>query len=283
MRLFTYFVKPLFFALFLGSLLAAPEAINDAKLIKVFEQKMQVLQEKGGYTKVSELVASMADAPEEVSSVFLNGLAKTSPSNPEDSVFILASVYDCGHCDKWHLGGVSTAWALTADGLMVSNHHALALAKGELMGISDRSGNVWPVVEIVAVDYDSDICVFKVAGGDFSPLVVGKPAPIGSEVHVIGHPRKYFFYHSFGQVNRYVERERKNDAGLADWMNISADFAKGSSGGPVLNKEGMVVGMVSFTNSIYYERNKEKNSNLQMVVKNCTPVSAIRSLIEGDQ
>ena len=63
-------------------------------------------------------------------------------------------------------------------------------------------------------------------------------------------------------------------------MAITADYAKGSSGAPVLNSEGEVVGMVSATNSIYYTREKGQNQNLQMVVKLCIPVAAISKLLD---
>jgi S1-C subfamily serine protease len=62
-------------------------------------------------------------------------------------------------------------------------------------------------------------------------------------------------------------------------MAITADYAKGSSGGPVLNARGEVVGMVSSTNSIYYTREKGQNQNLQMVIKSCVPVGAISKLL----
>jgi serine protease Do len=63
-----------------------------------------------------------------------------------------------------------------------------------------------------------------------------------------------------------------------EWMAISADYARGSSGAGVLNDSGEVVGMVASTITINYD-NKEK-TNPQMVVRLCAPVDAIRRLIE---
>ena len=63
-----------------------------------------------------------------------------------------------------------------------------------------------------------------------------------------------------------------------EWMAISADYARGSSGAAVLNDSGEVVGMVASTITINY--NREKETNPQMVVGLCAPVEAIRRLIE---
>ena len=35
-------------------------------------------------------------------------------------------------------------------------------------------------------------------------------------------------------------------------MGVTAEYARGSSGGPVMDDAGNVIGMVSSTNSIYY-------------------------------
>lgn len=64
-------------------------------------------------------------------------------------------------------------------------------------------------------------------------------------------------------------------------MTITADFAKGSSGCPVLDECGAVVGIVNNTESIYYDDDgKKKQTDLQMVVKNATPSWAVRPMID---
>jgi V8-like Glu-specific endopeptidase len=71
-----------------------------------------------------------------------------------------------------------------------------------------------------------------------------------------------------------------NERKLGRRMAITADYAKGSSGAPVFNRKGQVVGVVSSTSSIYYSVENGKKENLQMVVKNCIPVESIRELIQ---
>ena len=66
-------------------------------------------------------------------------------------------------------------------------------------------------------------------------------------------------------------------------MSITADFAKGSSGCPVLDEELYnVIGIVNNTESIYYDDDGHKKQlDLQMVVKNATPSWAVLPLVEG--
>ena len=94
-------------------------------------------------------------------------------------------------------------------------------------------------------------------------------------VHVISHPDGMFYYYSKGMISLYDTMKGKP---RIQWMVISADYARGSSGAPVLNDSGEVVGMVASTVTIHYE--KRKLTNPQMVVRLCAPVDAIRALIE---
>jgi S1-C subfamily serine protease len=201
--------------------------------------------------------------------------------NPDAAVYLISSVYLCGKCDKWHLGGTASAWALTADGLMVTNYHVFEKAKGGAMGVCGVDGKTHRIIEVLAADETNDIAVFRVDAKDLKPLPIGPDAEVGSSVEVISHPERRFFTHTFGKVSRYHQLPAKPDAPKRIMMSITADYAKGSSGGPVLDAEGRVIGMVSSTQSIYYESSRKDKlaGPLQMVVKNCVPVSAISAVL----
>jgi S1-C subfamily serine protease len=273
------FVKFLPLALLVTALSAdEPFVVDDTKLNKAFEAGIGAVADSKEHITADDLAKAVEAAPKSVASL---SLPDTSPEDPATAVYLIGSVYKCDKCDKWHAGGIASAWALTRDGVMASNYHVFEKAKGAAMGVCDREGKTYPILEILAADKAADVAIFRVKADDLVPLAIGTPAGIGSEVRVISHPDRRFFTQTSGEVSRYHRQPARTDQPATVWMNITADYAKGSSGGPVIDEAGKVVGMVSSTQSIYYESNNgQPKGALQMVVKNCVPASAIRALLK---
>ena len=260
-------------------LLAKPVVINDSKLLAALQAGVGEFSDDESIPKADALKEAVEKAPRSVAVKVES--SKATGSDPADAVYMVGGVYKCGNCDKWHVGGVATAWALGSDGLMVTNHHVLEGAKGGALGVCDRKGNTYPVMEVLAADEVADMALFRVRAEGLTTVSLAEPAGIGTGVQVISHPNRRFFMHTFGEVSRYHLRPGRKNRRESTWMSITADYAKGSSGGPVLNADGQVVGMVASTQSIYYESNDGKPKGpLQMVVKNCVPVSSIATMIE---
>ena len=72
----------------------------------------------------------------------------------------------------------------------------------------------------------------------------------------------------------------ETDATLATRSDLTADYAKGSSGSPLFNEKGNVACMVATTHSIYYDVKNNVERNLQMVVKSCVPAESVLKLIK---
>ena len=195
----------------------------------------------------------------------------------KSSVLMIGRIYKCDKCTKWHVGSAS-AFALTSDGVIVTNYHVIDEKEGATLGAMDLSGKTYAVSEVLAASKADDIAILRLKGATLTPLrLANKAAPVGTPINVISHPDGRYFTMTKGDVSRYYLFRGKE--GSAPRMAITADYAKGSSGAPVLNSEGEVVGMVSATNSIYYTKVKGQNQNLQMVIKSCIPVEAIKKLL----
>lgn len=268
-----------------GSALAVaePVIIDDRMLAKSLSDALTEFAESDQGTSADDLRKEVEVAPSKLARNFKRTSGNTD--NPHESVYLISSAYNCGKCSKWHLGGIATAWALSHDGLMVSNYHVFEKTKGDAMAVCGFDGTVHRVVKVLAADKANDIAIFQVDAKRLKPLVIGKPAPVGEDVEVISNPQGRFFTHTFGEVSRYHRVGSRNGEKESPFqMSITADYAKGSSGGPVLDSKRNVVGMVTSTQSIYYKssRGAEPQGPLQMVVKNCVPISAITAMLEGN-
>lgn len=193
----------------------------------------------------------------------------------KNSVVVVGTLYKCKKCTKWHTSTAS-GFFVSKDGAVVTNLHVVKKEEGyQALGVMTSDGEVYLVTKVLASDRRNDLVILQVdAGADavFTPAsLASDDAPAGTPVVLISHPSGHFYTLTSGIVSRHVlQRGRKR-------MEITADYAKGSSGAPVLDAAGNVTGIVRTTTSIYYTGDK----NLQMVVKTCIPVSALKKMIDG--
>ena len=139
-------------------------------------------------------------------------------------------------------------------------------------------GEVRPVVEVLAAHADADVAVLRVEGEGFTALPLRSGVRPGEPVHVLSHPDSAFWYFSSGNVaRRTIRRERRRAP--VEMLEITADYARGSSGGPVVDSTGAVVGVAQATNSVYYDERGDAQENLQMVFKYVVPSEAILELV----
>jgi serine protease Do len=234
---------------------AVPHHVDDEE---VYDNLMEKLKE---LAKAKKCLAH-----EKLLKKFKPGVAKVTPARPGEKaltpeevykaavpgVFIVGSVYpDVDNPGDWLDGTYATAWVLAADGVLVTNWHVFEeLEKGEVFGAADRDGNVYPMTDFLGGDKVADVAIIRIAAKGLTPLPVAPThAEVGSWVGLISHPGDLFYMYTQGHVTRYSTNN--NDDGKREkWMGISAEYASGSSCGPVLNKYGAVVGMAALTLSI---------------------------------
>jgi S1-C subfamily serine protease len=132
-----------------------------------------------------------------------------------------------------------------SDSLVVTNAHVVRGAAGanaKLVGAAPHA----KVLGVVAVDVNHDLALLVVGGlgGSAMPVSDGVTAEVGARIYAIGNPRGLEGTFSEGIVSGI--RAEKADT----LVQITAPISPGSSGGPVINSEGQVVGVAtsSFTN-----------------------------------
>jgi len=177
----------------------------------------------------------------------------------------------------------ATGFVIHKDGVIVSNAHVLeAFRDMKAVGVMTSDGRVFPVKAVLAADRLNDAAVLKVEATDLTPLPLARSVPVGATVYCLSHPlmnylgtENGFFAFTQGIVSgRY--RTRLMGETPINVLTITADYAQGSSGGPILNEHGAVVGMVCQTLTI-----SDDNDESQMTWKFSRPSSSILALLQN--
>lgn len=196
----------------------------------------------------------------------------------KSGVLIVGGVYKCDRCGRWHVGATS-GFLITSSGAFVTNYHVAGSERNRMLVAMTHDGRIFPVKEVLAANEEDDVAILQLNAPDteFEPVALSTDAPVGTPVTVISHPKRRFYSLTQGYVSRYhTERHQGKTSSV---MSITADFARGSSGGPVFNEHGAVVGLVRSTVSIYYEVKDGRQENLQMVFKQCVPAASVLKLV----
>ena len=150
---------------------------------------------------------------------------------------------------RWRLD-LSCGFFLTEDGAVATAYHVLeldrAVSKGCLVVVDDE-GTVYPVAEIIAANKTSDVCILRVrAAGKTNPLPLSEDVRPGDRVFCFSDPMGERSYFSAGIVNRLVEPAKQKNGGVPPLLlDVSTDWAPGSSGAAVIDEYGNAVGLVS--------------------------------------
>ena len=123
-------------------------------------------------------------------------------------------------------------------GLAVSNYHVFGntLIGEELIKMVD-SDKAYKVTEVIAKDEENDFIVFRVNCDDNNYLKIARDKPdVGEKVFAIGSPRGLENTFSSGEISQW----RSDKV-----MQINVQIDHGSSGGPLINQYGQVVGITS--------------------------------------
>lgn len=163
-------------------------------------------------------------------------------------VVVVGGIYKCEKCQHWH-ASCSSGFAVHKDGLILTNRHVVeGFQKLEAAGVMTDDGRVLPVKEVLASNRTNDLALLKVDGGYLHPLPIAKDVAVGAKVYCLAHPvlseGKINCFYAFtpGMVSgKFTVYDEKHQP-LKE-LAITADYGPGSSGGPLLDERGAVVGM----------------------------------------
>ena len=144
--------------------------------------------------------------------------------------------------------GQGSGWMYDTDGHVVTNEHVIDGATE--VNIRFRTGG-WRRASIVADDVYSDLAVLEVdqPPGDANALPVKtRDPPVGEEVLAIGNPFGFSGSVSSGIVSgldRTLPATPDSNFTIPDAIQTDAPVNPGNSGGPLVDLQGRVVGVIN--------------------------------------
>ncbi|MFC6591822.1 S1C family serine protease [Deinococcus lacus] len=140
--------------------------------------------------------------------------------------------------------GLGTGFFIEADGQVLTAYHVVS--EGRFFQVQTLAGRRYPA-RLVAFDAAADTALLQVDSKEIFPTLPispKKPRP-GQPVLAIGNSGGDFLQPRQGRLLRLDAA-----AGRADFpqgtLEMDAPLAPGDSGGPILNRQGQVIGVVSY-------------------------------------
>jgi serine protease Do len=133
-----------------------------------------------------------------------------------------------------------TGFLIDGKGYIITNAHVL---KGKTIIATNAQGEKF-VAKVCTKDIERDIAILKIEDKDFKPIStlpygISKTVNLAAPIFTMGYPKDEIVY---GEGYLSSESGYKSDT-LSYQIAISADH--GNSGGPVLNKRGDVIGILT--------------------------------------
>ncbi|MEI7945151.1 MAG: serine protease [bacterium] len=200
------------------------------------------------------------------------------------SVVIIGSVYLCGKCKNLHLS-TAAGFAVSEEGVFLTNHHVVSSDTNALgMVAITADGKVAGVTEVLAANQVEDWALIRIPELKLNPLPLKGNVSVGSEVFLVSHPNEHFFSFGKGNVARYGKgkthsvqgtAKERHILGVTEWLEITAEFGRGASGGPVMDACGNVVGLISRVEGSKVADSNEDHNLGRMIFKQCTPIGLV--------
>ena len=235
-----------FFIIFFVMILTA---ILTVALYKMYEGiRIYTYEEDNGYTvertsqevkNIKEKSTQVADLVENVTSSVV-GISKIKDAG--STIFLKNSTSSLG---------LGTGVIVTENGYILSNEHVTG-GKYSNCYVTLENGKTY-TANVVWSDSGIDLSILKinVKGLPFSTLGDSNTVRVGETVYAIGNPIGYEFQRTvtsgiIGATNRTIKLEENNKTFyMEDLIQTDATINPGNSGGPLINTDGLIIGINS--------------------------------------
>lgn len=143
-----------------------------------------------------------------------------------------------------------TGFVISKDGYIATNAHVVEGANRITVDLLDSSGQSrrYEAIPIVT-DSKNDVAVIKIEDDSFKhfktiPYTLEPRANIGAEVFTIGFPLNSIMGANYKVANGIISAKTGINDNISEYQ-ITVPIQPGNSGGPLINKDGNIVGITS--------------------------------------
>jgi S1-C subfamily serine protease len=160
--------------------------------------------------------------------------------------------YLCQKCDKWHQN-LAGGYFINSSGAVATCFHVIAKNKDSfreayLVAVNDQ-GEIVPIVEVLAANPETDTAILRAkVDRPVTPLPLNVKTYPGDTVLCYSDPLNRSGYFSKGIINRFYYAEKNGKE--TPRIEVSTDWAPGSSGAAVIDQCGNAIGHVSEISSV---------------------------------
>lgn len=129
---------------------------------------------------------------------------------------------------------------ISADGLLITNYHVIEGAQSAVAKAAN--GGLFPIVGALAVDRDNDLALLATKGKNLPFLNLHDTGDLepGTRIAVMGNPLGLE-----GSLSEGIVSAKRDGAADHKWLQITAAISPGSSGSPVIDASGSVLGIAT--------------------------------------
>jgi len=257
---------------------------HSSKFIADATKKVQQLISENNYTSFNNLQSQKLDRIEENSEVLVDVSTPAKMNGNQmysylkERTLLVGGSYLCNHCPNIHLNNAS-GFVISEDGVIATNYHVIEVKENmDISGLfaTDHEGNVYPITKILAASQSNDLAILQVntGGKKLKALPLAEEELMGSDIYLMGNPFSNTFLMTKGIIGRKFISERDGEVKIA----VTAEFGPGASGGPIVNENGQIVGMVSAIEMKF--ANGSPQGGVQMILKEAIPVSVLNKYVK---
>lgn len=172
-----------------------------------------------------------------------------------------------------------TGIIMSQDGYILTNAHVVEGATSVSVTLSDDDNTEYTAT-IIGQDSSSDIAVLKIQASGLTPAEFGNSDDlvVGDYSYVIGNPLGFDLSNTFttGIISGLNRTITVNDTEM-NLIQTSAQINSGNSGGPLINSNGQVVGIVSSKMSSSYSSSEASIEGLGFAI----PITDAKNIVDS--